>query len=216
MFKNNFEFSVKKKKGDSDGNYLLLELAIEDKHILICCVYGPNNDTPTFYMKLQEHIDDFQTDNIIICGDFNLVLNPDIDYYNYKNVNNPNARQKVIELIEDNDYVDVYRQSHPDTLRYTWRKKNPLKQSRLDFFLISGNLLSSVSSSSIEPSYRSDHSIVTLCLKFNDFIRGKGFSKFNNSLLYDEEFLTSIKTVIQNVKKQYAVPIYNFDNLEHC
>ena len=99
LFKNNFEFSVKKKKGDSDGNYLLLELAIEDKHILICCVYGSNNDNPTFYMKLQEHIDDFQTDNIIICGDFNLVLNPDIDYYNYKNVNNPNARQKVIELI---------------------------------------------------------------------------------------------------------------------
>ena len=109
----------------------------------------------------------------------------------------------------------MYRQSHPDTLRYTWRKKNPLKQSRLDFFLISGNLLSSVSSSSIEPSYRSDHSIVTLCLKFNDFIRGKGFWKFNNSLLYDEEFLTSIKTVIQNVKKQYAVPIYNFDNLNN-
>ena len=68
-------------------------------------------------------------------GDFNLVLNLELDCYNYKHVNNQNARQKVIEIIEDNDYVDVFRQFCPDTLRYTWRKKNPLKQSRLDFFL---------------------------------------------------------------------------------
>jgi exonuclease III len=132
LFRNNFEFSVIRKKGDIEGNYLLLELATEDKKLLICCVYGPNNDSPTFFTKLQEHIDDFQIDNVIICGDFNLALNPEQDYYNYKNVNNPNARKKVIELIEDNDYVDVYRQFHPDSLRYTWRKKNPLKQSKVD------------------------------------------------------------------------------------
>ena len=31
-----------------------------------------------------------------MCGDFNLVLNPELDYLSYKHVNNPNARQKVI------------------------------------------------------------------------------------------------------------------------
>ena len=117
---------------------------------MICCVYGPNNDSPTFYTKLQEHIDDFQIDNVIICGDFNLVLNPEQDYYNYKNLNNPNAREKLIQLMEDKDYVDVYRQFHPDSLRYIWRKKNPLKQSRLDFFLVTENLLPSVNTSSID------------------------------------------------------------------
>ena len=62
-----------------------------------------------------------------MCGDFNLVLNPELDCYNYKHVNNPNARQKVIDIIKDNDYVDVFRQFYPDTLRYTWRKKEPFK-----------------------------------------------------------------------------------------
>ena len=55
----------------------------------------------------------------MMCGDFNLVLNPELGY-NYKHVYNPNARQKVIEIIEDNDYVDVFRQFYPNTLRYTW------------------------------------------------------------------------------------------------
>ena len=115
----------------------------------------------------------------------------------------------MIDIKEDNDYVDVFRQFYPDALRYTWRKKNPLKQSRLDFFLISGNLLPSVKLVSIEPRYRSDHSMVTLNFKFNDFIKGKGYWKFNNSLLYEEEFLKVIKTVIENVKKQFAVPVYD-------
>ena len=54
-----------------------------------------------------------------MCEDFNLVLNPELDCYNYKNVNDPNAGQNVIEIIEDNDYADLFRQFYPDTLRYT-------------------------------------------------------------------------------------------------
>ena len=68
-------------------------------------------------------------------GDFNLILNPELDCYNYKHDNNSIARQIVIEIIEDNDYIGVLRQFYLNILRYTWRKKNPLKQSRLDFFL---------------------------------------------------------------------------------
>ena len=57
---------------------------------------------------MQEYILDSQ------CGDFNLkFLNPEWDCCNYKHVNNPNARQNVIEVIEDIDNVDVYRQFYP-------------------------------------------------------------------------------------------------------
>ena len=52
--------------------------------------------------------------------------------------------QTVIEILEDNDNVDVFKQFYPDTLRYTWRKKNSLKHSRFDFFLIFESLLPSV------------------------------------------------------------------------
>ena len=55
--------------------------------------------------------------------------------------------------------------------------------------------------------------MVTLNFKFNDFIKGKGYWKVNNSLLYEEEFLKVIKTVIENVKKQYAMPVYDYNTI---
>jgi len=80
-------------------------------------------------------------------------------------------------------------------------------------FLISDSLLRCLNKSNIESSYRSDHSIVSIDLTFNNFIKGKGLWKFNNSLLGDIEFINQIKKKISDVKKQYMLPIYNRDNL---
>ena len=77
---------------------------------------------PQFFESIQAHIDDMQCTNIIWCGDFNLVLNPDLDCYNYKCVNNPKARNKVLELIKSNGYVDPFRQLYENPRRYSWRK----------------------------------------------------------------------------------------------
>ena len=86
-------------------------------------------------------VEEFGNENFIICGDFNLVLCPELDYCNYLHVNNPKSREKVLELIEERSLIDPYRQLYPDSFRYTWRKKNPFKQARLDFFLfIESNL----------------------------------------------------------------------------
>jgi len=41
---------------------------------------------------VKEISDNFENEDIIICGDFNLVLDPDIDYNNYVNINNRLAR----------------------------------------------------------------------------------------------------------------------------
>lgn len=54
---------------------------------------------------------------------------------------------------------------------------------------------------------------MSLSLRFNDFTKGLGLWKFNNSLLYDDEYLECIRDIILNVKKQYAVPIYNMVNI---
>ena len=112
-------FGVSKIKGDSERNLIILEFTTEGKKLLLCFIYGPNYEDPSFHTNIQEYILDSKCDNVIMCGDFNLILNPELDCYNYKHVNNPNARQKVNEIIEDNDNVDVFRQFHSDTLNYT-------------------------------------------------------------------------------------------------
>ena len=71
-------------------------------------------------------------------------------------------------------------------------KKNPLKQGRLDYLLISQSLSNIVENFSIKPGYKSDHSVVVMELKFNPFIRGHGLWKFNNSLLYDDVYFGKV------------------------
>ena len=80
----------------------------------------------------------------------------------------------------------------------------PLKQSRLDYILISESLSNVVENFTIKPGYRSDHSAVILELKFNSFERGRGLWKFNNySLLTDKIYVDKVKETIERLKIQY-------------
>ena len=67
----------------------------------------------------------------------------------------------------------------------------------------------------INPSYRSDHSLVCLELKTEGRKYGKQYWKFNSSLLKDKTYISTIKQLILDVKKQNAVSVYNLDTIEH-
>ena len=129
-------------------------------------------------------------------------------------VNNPKSREKVLELIEERSLIDPYRQLYPDSFRYTWRKKNPFRQARLDFFLFTESMLTNLKNCTIDPSYRSDHSMIILSLVFNPFNKGKGLWKFNNSLLYEKDYSKIVREKIIDLKKQYAALIYNRDKIQ--
>ena len=213
LFNNNFDFKVHKLKRDEGGNLLGLDVVIEDKKFTLINLYGPNVDTPLFYDSVSEVIDNFDNQACVLCGDFNLVQSFELDTFNYVNVNNPRAREKVMAIKEVYNLIDPFRDLNPDLKRFTRRKKTPLKQSRLDFFLISDSFLTSVQDVKIENSYRSDHSPVVLTLKINDFVKGRGLWKFNNSLLHDPEYVKLIKDKLAEVKDQYSVLVYNRDSL---
>ena len=86
----------------------------------------------------------------------------------YKHINNIKARDKVLEIMTTNNRN---RENHPTIKRYRWRRKNPLKQARPDYFLVPESMIPYVKKSAIETSYRSDHSIVTLELNLTNFIK---------------------------------------------
>lgn len=214
LLNNNFDFKIHKKVTDDSGNFIALDINIGDQRVCLISVYGPNDDTPLFYDELSKVVMDIGINDIIIVGDFNLVMNAEIDYYNYLHLNNPKARDKVLEMITQFNLTDIYREFHPNKKRYTWRKPTPLKQARLDFFLVSNTLLNMVQESEILASYKSDHSPVLLNLKLNEFTHGKGLWKFNNSLLYDNDFLKTINQKIHEIKQRYALPVYNIDSID--
>ena len=87
------------------------------------------------------------------------------------------------------------------------------KQARLDFVLVSECFMPSVLNVDSLTSYRSDHSTVVLSIKINEFKKGIGLWKFNNSLLKDLEYAKIIKECIQQTKEQYMVPLYSIEYL---
>ena len=135
LFNNNFDFKVTNIIKGSCGNFLIFTIKTMNKELVLVNVYGPNSDDPQFYISLKEKIQKLNNANIIFGGDWNLVLDPSIDYCNYKHNNNPKAQEKVIEISADLELVDVWREINPEILRYTWRRPNPPQQARLDFFL---------------------------------------------------------------------------------
>lgn len=123
LLANNLEYKIKK---DENGNFLGVDITIEGKNITLVNLYGPNNDSPSFYNKVNEIMESFNYRQVILTGEFNLVQNQTLDTCNYLNLNSPRARETVFELIETYDLIDSLREFYPDKKRYTWRKNNPL------------------------------------------------------------------------------------------
>ena len=143
-------------------------------------------------------------DTAIVWGeDFNLIFDTNLDADGGKPQLKVNSLSKLSSITKENDLCDIFRVRCPDEKRFTWRRKNPFKQRQLDHFFISDTLQDTVERIEIIPSVQSDHS--TLCLKFspiNERNRGHFHWKFNNSLVYDKNFVSMMRTEIPKFRDE--------------
>ena len=203
LFSSNFEYSISYTEKDDMGNMITLDFNTNNTNIRLITVYAPNKDNPEFFEELNLRIENSQSDYTIVCGDFNLTLNPELDNKNYININNPKSRQVLLEIMNKNELIDIYRYLNPNKKRYTWRKPNPLKQARLDFFIANTSIADIISDCSIKPSFRSDHSIIELDISMSHFVRHKSRWQLNTSLLKDKSYVDLINSTIQNELEFY-------------
>ena len=89
-----------------------------------------------------------------------------VDSHNYRGcVSHPQARRKLMEMMEKFELIDMWSEVYPEKRGYTRRKFNASEQGHLNYFLISDQILPEIQGIKIDPSYRSDHSSVYLELK---------------------------------------------------
>ena len=67
----------------------MIGVTAQQQRFTLINIYGPNPDSPSLFKKIIKHLKEIGNSDYIICGDFNLVLDPYIDCSNYKNINNP-------------------------------------------------------------------------------------------------------------------------------
>ena len=99
---------------------------------------------------------------LIWGGDFNSFFDCKLD----ADGGNPKLKiqsvTKLVSIMSENDLCDIFRVRNPEMKRYTWRRKTPFKQRRLDYVLVSDHLQDQIDHVDIIPSIQSDHSTLKL------------------------------------------------------
>jgi len=203
LFNNNFNLKILKAFVDPNGRFLICDIETNSKLLTLANVYAPNEDDPVFFQAAFGHLSSFHCEEIIIGGDFNLVLDLVKDKKGGLPRTHKNALKVVQDFCENLDLSDIWRILNPETKRYTWRQRLADIHCRLDFFLISQTSICNITQADIIPGFKTDHSMITLSLSLHSNPRGIGFWKLNASLLSDTCYLDKIKAAIENTVNEY-------------
>ena len=190
-------FSIKQHSEIIIGRLHALELNIEERDIIILNLYGPNTDSVNYFEILEKYLKENEDKTFIIGGDFNTIIDTELDKKNGRTDTHKLCRNKLSCIIDEFDLVDIWRSKHPSSKKYTWHSSSkPPIFCRLDYFLISDNLINNVISCEHGTSYRSDHSPVILNVNLTNIDRGPGYFKLNNSFILDNEYQEGIRKSI--------------------
>jgi exonuclease III len=164
LIKKCLDITVEERRCDVAENYLLLRLTYQGSKYIIGSIYGPNEYDPNFFTNLADDITSLGNHPILLSGDWNCTFSTEpvasnIDCLHM--VNAPNLRHSNIlaNLCENFDLTDLFRTIYPDKKEFTFVPRCNLQKnrSRIDFFIVSRNLLllnyeSKISSSIIQGS----------------------------------------------------------------
>ena len=164
--------------------------------------YAPNEEGKqglilTEIRNILENIELEKDTQLIWGGDVNYFFNCKLD----ADGGNPQLKvqsiARLVSMMSENDLCDILRVRNPDMKCYTWRRKTPFRQQRLDYFLISYQVQDQIDQVDVIPSIQSDHS--TLKLKIcgaKCSSEGPSYWKLNDSLLKDKVFTELMKSEI--------------------
>ena len=208
LISSDYDVSVLKEFKDEYGRFIILDIIINEARFTLGNLYAPTRnfekDQIDVFKTFTEKISECNDENVILGGDFNLYLNPRLDKLDNMPETGDNAsyRVEIESYMEVNNLVDVWRVINPDKRFFTWSRGT--KRSRLDYFLVSEHLLNYTDNTDILPGFMSDHSLLQFtCSSGNSDSKGKGFWKFNSSLLHDDVYVDQVKNIIKDTKAMY-------------
>ena len=70
------DFKLEKTIPDKNGRYIILDIIVDESHLILVNIYAPNdlNQQVAFFKDLQDRLQEFAQESIIIGGDFNCAL----------------------------------------------------------------------------------------------------------------------------------------------
>ena len=178
---------------------LIVKVTVGNKEIAIVNVYAPCNIAATkqFFIGLTETVNDLECEQKVVCGDFNAVMNNDVDI-----ISGEKHLSILVhafnDFVDECDLTDAWRSFNPHTSEYTWSRlsQGKLTARRLDYVFLNDSAHSNATEVEIYSVPSSDHRGVSVWLRNANCARGPGYWKFNNSLLKDKTFIDNMNQII--------------------
>lgn len=190
-------FQIIKIIKDSNGRYVIVQGNIMSQKINLVNIYGPNADTPSFFEKLLLTVSTLEGLHIL-GGDFNCTLNTTMDRLTGVDISHAQTRKILTEFITDLRLVDVWRKQNPNKKEFSCHSSTHKTYSRIDYFLISVELLTNVKNCWYDSIVISDHAAVSMEICLGKFTQHSPRWRFQTHWLQDPTFLKLIEAGIDN------------------
>jgi hypothetical protein len=158
---------------DEEGNFIFIKIRIKDKNMLLGCIYGPNKNDVGFFREIRDICENSNLD-FIIGGDFNTTIDErggeeSLDRLGVGHCPNILNSREIQAWIRDGNAIEPYRVIYPETVEYSYvsfRRENTGGKNRLDWFLVSQNLVENLGNVKYEDRLGRDfdHREVTLIM----------------------------------------------------
>ena len=167
---------------------MLIHGSLYGEKITILNVYAAPDLHLSIFTNMTDILLRYSCSFMILGGDWNCVMDNTLDGNPGLNKTKRNSRQQALyQMLDEVDVVDIWRRMHPYDKDYTFFSKT---YYRIDFFLVSKEL---VSSSSIGNIHISDHAPITIEISITKSQKHQHSWQCNRSILSDPEFFCMAK-----------------------
>ena len=155
-------FTLEKCIKDHEGRYVIISGFLYGEGLILGCIYSPNTFEASFYSKLMADLSSSTSSIIVLGGDLNASLEPELDQCPVKSTCPSRMAVATKALCCDLNLFDAWRILNPKIKDYTFFSRPHNSSSRIDYFLTSRQALDRVRTCSIKTMALSDHSLVGL------------------------------------------------------
>ena len=197
LINKHFDCHISNFQFDNFGRFVLVDININDFDFRLISIYAPNaNVERKLFFEEIYHLF-LSTKPIIFGGDFNCVLNLDLDKMGGNPEKGNDGSYQLKNILNDYNLVDCYRKKYPNSREFTWSSQGV--SCRLDRIYVSSCLYPNIQITQHHMYTMSDHHSVYLEFSsFNHQKVGKSYWKFNNSLLKDPDYLDYMSIFLEN------------------
>ncbi len=165
---------------------LIHGVVIVNTQVTLISIYTPNEDDPSFYQNLFYTISTY-SGQYVIGGDFNCVLDIQLDRSTGIDSTHQKSRRKIKRNVKDLNLTEIWIHLNPNKREYSCFSNTHKTYSRIDYFIVSSNLLSKIERCWYDSILLSDHAPISLTMQFSN-LKPTPF-RFQTSLLQSSKFV---------------------------